>query len=1191
VYEARDRRHGSRLALKLLRTFTPDSLLRFKNEFRALQEIQHRNLVALGELIEEQGQWYYTMEYVEGVEFQRYVRGTLTADDGGTAPTRVTPIDEKAAQAPAPPSRRESRPTPEGPPRFDETRLREALHQLALGVSALHEAGKVHRDIKPSNVLVTSDGRVVILDFGIIADVTGDRLTGVNQIVGTADYMAPEQGAAKTVGPAADWYAVGVVLYRALTGHLPFEGSALDVIREKQHGEPPRPREVAPAVPPDLDELCMRLLRADPSKRPTGPDVLRVLAGHAPAPQKSTPPTTAAPFVGRQRELGALLEAFRESRTSGAMTVSITGESGVGKTALVRHFIDHAVTSDTVVLAGRCYEREFVPYKAFDGILDALTGFLLRTPRSDVLLPRHVKMLAQIFPVLATVPAIADAPAISPEQLDPLELRGRAFAALRELLARIADRVPLVLTIDDFQWADPDSLSLLTELLRPPDAPRLLLVVTARGEVSLPGGVRSLSLQPLSPDEGRALAMDLVKRWAPRGIIDAQAIATEASGHPLFIGELVRYSMAHGQTSRGVIRLEDALSSRIEALDPTSAEILALLATAGAPVRLEILARAAAVADFTALTKQVQTLRLANLVKAIASHGDSYVLEVYHDRVRQTLLGHLPPTERARRHERLAEALEASDQADPEALFFHWHGAGNRQKAARFAVAAAAEAARQLAFDRAARLYATALELGGRGDRDLLIRHADALANAGRGVEAAEAYLEAAVGADPALAIDLRRRASEGFLRSGHVDRGLDTVRGVLREVGISLPKTPTRALLALLWQRARLRLGGLRYRPREPAALPAGEATRIDVVRSAAMSLGLIDTLRGTDFQSRNVILSLRSGVSRRIALALPVEAIYSATVAARSARRTERILRMVETIAGELDDPYVRAHAGLGRGVTSFLQGRWRSCRDSCEATERLLRDRCTGVFWEIASMQLFALWALFYLGELDELGRRLPACLREADERGDLYEVASLRSANTNVAWLVRDEPAIARQQVQAAEREWTHQGYHLQHWFFAFAHAQIDLYENQPQPAYERVCKSFIGLRKSFLLRIEHTRVEALFLRARTALACGLVGPAEADARRLARHGLEWARPAAALIRAGVAAKKGDRSRATERLDEAVSRFEAAEMAAFAAVARRRRAELAGTVDEAANEWMRRQGIRNPDRFTTMLAPGF
>src|SRR5262249_21164935 len=161
-----------------------------------------------------------------------------------------------------------------------------------------------------------------------------------------------------------------------------------------------------------------------------------------------------------------------------------------------------------------------------------------------------------------------------------------------------------------------------------------------------------------------------------------------------------------------------------------------------------------------------------------------------------------------------------------------------------------------------------------------------------------------------------------------------------------------------------------------------------------------------------------------------------------------------------------------------------------------------------------------------------------------------------------------------------------GFHLQHWFFAFAHAQIDLYIGEPQPAYERVCKSFVGLQKSFLLRIEHTRVEALLLRARSALACGLLAPAEADARRLDRHGLSWANPAAALIRAGVAAKKGDRSRAAERLAEAISGFEAAEMAAFAAVARRRLGELTGAADEAANEWMQKQGTRNPDRFTAM-----
>jgi hypothetical protein len=1180
VYEARDRNHGGRLALKLLRTLTPDSLFRFKNEFRALQGIQHPNLVALGELIEEGGRWYYTMEYVEGVEFQRFVGGE-SPDNLDTATTRLL----LAQHAPDQARRTALRPPSalEGPPRFDESRLRYALRQLALGISALHDAGKVHRDIKPSNVLVQPDGRVVILDFGIIVDVGGvEHFIEGDHVVGTADYMAPEQAAGKSVGPAADWYAVGVVLYRALTNQLPFDGTSAEVMREKQYGQPLAPSAVAPAVPPDLDELCMRLLAIDPARRPTGAEVLQRVEAQKPP----LAPAVSTPFVGRKRELAALAQALDESQAEGAITVVVEGESGLGKTALVRHFVDQHV--DVVVLQGRCYERELLPFKAFDGILDALSAHLIRTPDADELLPRHVKLLAQIFPVLAKVRAIDDAPPIATEHLDPLEVRGRAFAALRELLTRLCDRVRLMLVIDDFQWADPDSLSLLHEVLRAPDAPRLLLVLTSRGGIEVPGEVRRLPLSPLSPDEGRELALDLAHGLSPQGAVDTQAIAAEAQGHPLFIGELVRYTLTHGAGNRAQLRLEEALASRIGTLDESSADILALLATAGAPVPLDLVARAAASADFTVLSKPVQTLRLANLVKVLAGTGDGYVLEVYHDRVRVAVLSRLRPSEKEMRHEQLARALEARDDADPEDLFFHWQGAGNREKAAEYAARAAAEAARSFAFDRAARLYANALALG-KQDRELQVRYADALAASGRGADAANAYLQAAMDAEPALALDLCRRASEGYLRSGHFDSGMKAVRTALADVGIELPGTPTRSLMALLWHRMRLRLGGLGYRRRDPKTLSAADIARMDVVRSAAMSLGLIDVLRGTDFQTRNIILSLRSGDPRRIALALPVEAVYSATVGAM--RRSEHILRMVEDIGHQLDDQYVHAHAGLGRGISSFLQGRWRACVETCQSTEALLRDRCMGVFWEIASMQLFALWGLYYLGELAELARRLPACLQEAEERGDLYEVASLRSANTNVAWLCRDQPAVARAQVEAAEREWTHAGYHLQHWFFAFAHAQIDLYEGRPEPAYERACTSFVGLGKSFLLRIEHTRVEALLLRGRCALACGNIGGAEADARRIARRGLVWAAPAAALLRAGAAAQRGDRSRAATLLGEAAEGFERAEMAGFAAVARHRLGELTGGDVAASEEWMRRQGVRNPERFTAMLAPGF
>ncbi len=231
---------------KTLRHLTASSLVRFKREFRALQGLDHPNVVSLGELISEAGGWFYSMEFIEGVDILNYVRPELAWRSSDVVPS-APPTDALDSLRYV---RLPGRASGEGAPLFDEMRLRESLRQLASALAAIHEAGLVHRDIKPSNVIVTAQGRVVLVDFGVVGDVRDDlSTTGGRRMVGTPLYMAPEQAMMATVGPEADMYGFGVVLHEALTGTLPFDGSRLQVLLEKQQHEPPAPATIAPGNP------------------------------------------------------------------------------------------------------------------------------------------------------------------------------------------------------------------------------------------------------------------------------------------------------------------------------------------------------------------------------------------------------------------------------------------------------------------------------------------------------------------------------------------------------------------------------------------------------------------------------------------------------------------------------------------------------------------------------------------------------------------------------------------------------------------------------------------------------------------------------------------------------------------------------------------------------------------------------
>ena len=1210
VYEVLDRDRGSRVALKMLAHMAPDPRLRFKNEFRSLQDIHHPNLVRLDELLEEDGQLFFTMELVHGVHFLDRVRPTATRslpDDGERAQNEVTVVQRVGAS----PTVDEPAPSQPSPETFDEARLRAALGQLALGIAAIHRAGRVHRDIKSSNVLVTPEGRVVVLDFGLITEAArGEREVGV---VGTAHFMAPEQAAGLRVGPAADWYSVGILLYAALTGAFPFQADLDAVIALKQRFEPPPPSRLVPGLPADLEALCIRLLRRDPAARPPEAEILAALGSADETASRWQRPGAA--FVGRETELAVLAAAFAEVRKGVPAAVVVEGESGMGKSALVRRFLEQ-LGAEAEVFAGRCYERESVPYKAVDEIVDALSRHLMALPvaEREALTPPSASALATVFPVLrAAWPAASLGPGRLPsgrELMEPHDVRTAAFAALRELLRRLSVIRPVVLAIDDLQWTDADSLALLADVMRPDGhgVPALLFVATRR---TTPDGVRGplleldrvrrIRVDRLSEAEAEALAGVLLA-GNRQARLDAAAIAREASGHPLFIDALVHHRLARTGDDR-VVRLDDALWSRIQRLDPAAQRLLEIVAVAGTPLSIDVAGRAAGTGA-EELDRGLTVLRVAGLVRTTGA-GRAQIVESYHDRIRETVASRLDVALRRGVHERLARALEADRPGDLEALALHFRDAGDRDRAAGYAAQAGEHAAAALAFDRAARLYQMALELRpGQTDRALRIKLGDALQQAGRGAEAASAYLLASHGAPPDEALDLERRSAQSLLRAGYVDEGLSHLRHVLAAVGVPMPGNAPLALAALLVQRARLRVRGIGFVSRPERDIDPRKLFRIDVCWSTAQGLGLVDPLRGAVFQVTSLLLALDAGEPYRVARSLAQEIAFAAVGGGKAVARVDGLLVEADALAERTEHPYVRGSVAMARGMAFFVQGRFRESRACLERTEIILREQCTGVSWERSSMLTFLLANLWLLGDTRELVRRGATSVREAEERGDRYLATNLRSGLANSRWFVEDRPDRAAEEAAAAIGAWSREGFHLQHYYDLIARAQHSLYVGDPERGYRHVEERWPALRRSFQLRVQSTFINVHHLRARVALGAArgsaqrssLLDRAERDAASLAELGRGWGTAFATMIRAGVAATRGRRDAALALCIDAARRFESVDMALYAAAARRRWGELQGgdqgrALAAAADEAMRDRGVVNPDRMTALLAPGF
>ncbi|MEV4263923.1 serine/threonine-protein kinase [Kribbella sp. NPDC049584] len=247
VYRATDELLGRSVAIKVMLPVA-DTLAaeeRFRREARAAAKIADPHVVTSYDFGEYGDGFYLAMELVEGPTVGEAVR-----EYGPFTPARAVDL----------------------------------VRQAARGLAAAHRCGVVHRDIKPGNLLLSADGTLKITDFGIVRllDDSTTTLTATGQIVGSSHYLAPERIAGRPALPASDIYALGCVLYQLLTGHPPFTGDdPAAVMYQHLQAEAPRPTELLPAIPPDVEALLFWMLEKDPSNRPTAQ---QVAAGATPPP-------------------------------------------------------------------------------------------------------------------------------------------------------------------------------------------------------------------------------------------------------------------------------------------------------------------------------------------------------------------------------------------------------------------------------------------------------------------------------------------------------------------------------------------------------------------------------------------------------------------------------------------------------------------------------------------------------------------------------------------------------------------------------------------------------------------------------------------------------------------------------------------------------------------------------------------
>jgi signal transduction histidine kinase len=578
---------------------------------------------------------------------------------------------------------------------------------LAAAVAGMHRRGVMHRDITPANIVVSRDGAPCLVDFALAASLAEIRpeFTHHTEIVGTLAYLAPEQTGrtAQPVDQRADLYALGATLYELATGAPPFgTGDPLRLTHDHLARVPVPPAQINAAIPMALSAIIMHLLEKELDNRyQTADGVLYDLAqlrnagarplatlrvGTQDFPLRLAPPRLA----GRDDEVAALAAAFEEALAGRCRGVLVGGAPGVGKTALAHELRPVVTGRDGWFVAGKFdqYRRD----QEFDAVHQALRalGRLLLAEPEDELAKVRDRILEAVGAnaglLTAAVPEFAALLAVPPDPGDPLTAQARApRAAVAALRAVASPKRPVVVFVDDLQWAGRTPLGFVDLVLSEAPVEGLLLVGAYREDdvdASHPAapmvarwldqpGVRQLRLANLGVPSLVTMVAEMlhVDRAAAAGL--AEVIGPHTSGNPYETVELLnalrrdgmltatsagwRWDVAALRARLGQSEVTELLATRVSALPAPSRQLVEAMACLGGRAGLSVLQ--AAFAQAGVLEQMLEPALEEGLL--VAEPGAEQAVRFRHDRIREAVLDGLDPQRRRTLQLTMARGLAA----------------------------------------------------------------------------------------------------------------------------------------------------------------------------------------------------------------------------------------------------------------------------------------------------------------------------------------------------------------------------------------------------------------------------------------------------------------------------------------------------------------------------------------------------